>query len=57
VNWHWRCQPPDGTRVVYPAIDEQGIQSLWLRTLAEPGTGLGVYEVTAAIGEGGMGQV
>jgi len=26
---------PDGTRVVYPAIDEKGIQSLWVRPLAE----------------------
>jgi eukaryotic-like serine/threonine-protein kinase len=26
---------PDGTRVVYPAIDQRGIQSLWVRPLAE----------------------
>jgi Tol biopolymer transport system component len=26
---------PDGTRVVYPAIDQKGIQSLWVRPLAE----------------------
>jgi eukaryotic-like serine/threonine-protein kinase len=26
---------PDGTRVVYPAIDQKGVQSLWVRPLAE----------------------
>lgn len=27
---------PDGTRVVFPAIDKQGIRSLWLRSLSDP---------------------
>jgi Tol biopolymer transport system component len=26
---------PDGTRVVYPAIDQNAIQSLWMRSLAD----------------------